>query len=208
MKEIIKSKKRKYYYEEEKVYKCETCGAEYKDYYDIETCKICGKDICPNCDCADIVECNSHLYLRGIYSSYSIADLCLVRKNSLYDYSPLRSNHVEGDDVIPVTKLSVHRKCAKQRMKPIEYQHELSKLIQYFNDGIEWLNHNAFKENKEKEQFLVEKYTKEIERLTKRNDDYFCKINQYEEELKSNDYKKFKSLNQKQLQMLKLMNEE
>ena len=208
MKEIIKSKKRKYYYEEEKVYKCETCGAEYKDYYDIETCKICGKDICPNCDCADIVECNSHLYLEDIHSNYSIANLCLDRRDFFYDYRPLRSNHVEGDDIVPVTKLSVHRECAKQRMKPIEYQHELSKLIQYFNDGIEWLNHNAFKENKEKEQFLVEKYTKEIERLTKRNDDYFCKINQYEEELKSNDYKKFKSLNQKQLQMLKLMNEE
>lgn len=205
MKEIIKSKKRKYYYEEEKVYKCETCGAEYKDYYEIETCKICGKDICPKCDCADIVECNSHLYLRGIYNSYSIADLCLVRKNSLYDYSPLRSNHVEGDDVIPVTKLSVHRKCAKQRMKPIDYHNELIKIVQYFNDSVDWLNCNVFEENKEKEQFLMDKYMERIEELEKENKECHKRIQEYEDELKSDKYKIFKSLNEKQKQMVELL---
>ena len=205
MKEIIKSKKRKYYYEEEKVYKCETCGAEYKDYYEIETCKICGKDICPKCDCADIVECNSHLYLQDIHSNYSIANLCLDRRDFFYDYRPLCSNHMEGDDIVPVTKLSVHRECAKQRMKPIEYYCELSKLVQYFNDGVDWLNHNAFKENKEKEQFLVEKYTEKIEELEKENKECRKRIQEYTKEIDLDEYKIFKSLNKKQRLMLELI---
>ena len=93
-------------------------------------------------------------------------------------------------------------------MKTKKFLKELKRITDYYNESIEWLNDNTIKENMSKEEYLVNKYTKEIERLTKRNDEYFYKINQYEEELKSNDYKKFKSLNQKQLQMLKLMNEE
>ena len=196
MKVIEKGKKRKYYYEDATVYKCETCGAEY-DYSDyIEECPVCHKDICPKCSGAEVANFNGYLFVNEVLSTgfKSSADVYLENRHS---------NNKVRVDFYPV-----HKECVIKRLKTKKFLKELKRITDYYNESIEWLNDNTIKENMSKEEYLVNKYTKEIERLTKRNDDYFCKINQYEEELKSNDYKKFKSLNQKQLQMLKLMNEE
>lgn len=203
MKEIIKNKTKKFYYEEEKVYKCETCGKEWDASYQITKCHVCGKDICPNCDCKDISQFEGYLSFQDWWNGKSIT----LTKDSFDGYKMFQTRRVEGDDTVPVTKFSVHKECAGQKMKPAKYMAELLSIVAYFNDSIEHLNNNAFKEYKTKEEFLRDKYVKEIESYKKENDQCYGKIKEYEKELNSNAYKKFKSLTNKQKQMLELMEE-
>ena len=205
MQEIVKSKKRKYYYVEDKVYKCETCGKIWKDPYEITYCNICGKDICPNCNCVDLPQFIGELCYNTTYYSNR---LYLNNNNSRYELFDLHMSDLESSDCT-MTKYTVHKECANQRMDAQEYKKQLLSIVQHFNNSVELLNNNAFKETKTYEQLLNDKYASQLEHYEEQNKQYQEQLNQYKQELtqgiKSPSYTKYKNLTPKQLQMLELI---
>lgn len=205
MQEIVKSKKRKYYYVEDKVYKCETCGKEWKQSYEITHCNICGKDICPNCNCVDLSQFLGKLCYNETYYNNR---LYLKNNDSRYGLFDLDRIDLEASDC-PVTKYTVHKECANQKMDAQEYKKQLLSIVQHFNNSVELLNNNAFKETKTYEQLLNDKYASQLQHYKEQNKQYQEQLNQYKQELtqgiNSYSYSKYKNLTSKQLQMLELI---
>ena len=90
-----------------------------------------------------------------------------------------------------------------------EYKKQLLSIVQHFNNSVELLNNNAFKETKTYEQLLNDKYASQLEHYEEQNKQYQEQLNQYKQELtqgiKSPSYTKYKNLTPKQLQMLELI---
>ena len=189
MKEIIKSKKRKYYEVDDTIYKCETCGAEYDEPSYIGKCKICMEDVCPNCSGGEISKIYDRLVIRKNIEKSEISFVNYARSVTINSYD-------------------VHKKCAIQGMSRKKYIKKLKGIIDCFNDYIDCLNNNTFKGKKQKEQTLIDRCINRIQNLEKEKEQCYNKIKKYEDEIESDEYRLFKSLSKKQKQMLKLMNEE